>query len=100
MGFVHPEGPAGATDILRLANAVSIKLKDGREISKEVKYPKGDPQNPMSWEETADKFRDCTVNVMQSDEVENVIQLMGKLESLTDVSGLMGLISQTEAAAR
>lgn len=95
VGFVHPEGPTGATDILRLANAVSIKLKDGREISKEVKYPKGDPQNPMSWEETADKFRDCTANVMQSDEVEGVIQLMGKLESLTDVSGLMGLISQT-----
>jgi 2-methylcitrate dehydratase PrpD len=94
VSFIHPEGPPGATDILRLANTVSIKLKDGREVSNEVKYPKGDPQNPMSWEETAEKFRDCTKEILSSAEAEDVIQMLGKLESLTDVADLMELVSQ------
>jgi 2-methylcitrate dehydratase PrpD len=96
VSFVHPEGPSGATDLLRLANAVSIKLKDGQELYHEVKYAKGDPKNPMSWEETADKFRGCAQEILKPADAESVIHLMAKLESLTDVGELMGLVRETK----
>jgi 2-methylcitrate dehydratase PrpD len=39
---------------------VSITLGDGRTIEKFVRYPKGDPENPLSWEELAAKFHALT----------------------------------------
>ncbi len=39
---------------------VSITLGDGRTIEKFVRYPKGDPENPLSWEELAAKFDGLT----------------------------------------
>lgn len=40
-----------------LAARVRIKLKDGREMAKEVVYVKGHPENPLTDEELMDKFR-------------------------------------------
>jgi 2-methylcitrate dehydratase PrpD len=39
---------------------VGITLGDGRTIEKFVRYPKGDPENPLSWEELAAKFHALT----------------------------------------
>ena len=30
---------------------------DGQRFEKFVRYPKGDPENPLSWDEMAAKFR-------------------------------------------
>ncbi|HEX2029912.1 MAG TPA: MmgE/PrpD family protein [Actinomycetota bacterium] len=35
---------------------VELRLRDGRELSIRVEYPKGDPENPLSLEEVADKL--------------------------------------------
>lgn len=39
---------------------VVIELDNGRRFEKFVRYPKGDPENPLSWEELAMKFRALT----------------------------------------
>jgi 2-methylcitrate dehydratase PrpD len=39
---------------------VSIELENGRHYEKFVRYPKGDPENPLSWDEMAAKFRALT----------------------------------------
>jgi 2-methylcitrate dehydratase PrpD len=36
---------------------VVMHLADGAVYEKFVRYPKGDPENPLTWEEMADKFR-------------------------------------------
>jgi 2-methylcitrate dehydratase PrpD len=38
------------------ASAVTIQYKDGSTESEESLIPKGDPKNPMSWEDTENKF--------------------------------------------
>jgi 2-methylcitrate dehydratase PrpD len=39
---------------------VAIELNDGRRYEKFVRYPKGDPENPLSWDEMEAKFRALT----------------------------------------
>ncbi len=67
---------------------VEIKTKAGNRYSKRVDYPKGDPRNPMTAEELADKFRDCASHGrkrISKPVIERAIQLVGKLEDLDDV---------------
>lgn len=35
----------------------TIHLENGRSFEKRIRYPKGDPQNPLSWDELIAKFR-------------------------------------------
>jgi sugar phosphate isomerase/epimerase len=44
---------------------VSIALKDGREYSVRVDRPKGEPENPVTWEELIAKFRGLEVPGLQ-----------------------------------
>jgi 2-methylcitrate dehydratase PrpD len=39
---------------------VAIELDNGRRYEKFVRYPKGDPENPLTWDELAGKFRTLT----------------------------------------
>jgi 2-methylcitrate dehydratase PrpD len=39
---------------------VSVELENGQHYEKFVRYPKGDPENPLSWNEMAAKFRALT----------------------------------------
>ena len=39
---------------------VTIELGNGQHYEKFVRYPKGDPENPLSWDEMAAKFRALT----------------------------------------
>ncbi len=39
---------------------VSIELENGQRFEKFVRYPKGDPENPLSWDEMKAKFRALT----------------------------------------
>ena len=53
---------------------VTIQSWDGQTHEKFVRYPKGDPENPLSWSEMADKFRALAVGVLPADRCERIIQ--------------------------
>ena len=36
---------------------VAVQLADGKRFENYVRYPRGDPENPLSWDELAAKFR-------------------------------------------
>ena len=46
---------------------VSIELADGRRFEESVRYPKGDPQNPLTWEELTAKFVALAQAVLPAD---------------------------------
>lgn len=58
-----------------------------------VETPRGDPQNPLSWEELCEKFRDCAVAVLPPRGVEEAIETIGALDKLEDVGRLAGVLS-------
>lgn len=53
---------------------VTIQLWNGQTYEKFVRYPKGDPENPLSWSEMADKFRALAGRVLPPERCERIIQ--------------------------
>ena len=44
----------------------SIFMDDGRHYEKFVRHPKGDPENPLTWDEMAAKFRALAGSVLSA----------------------------------
>jgi 2-methylcitrate dehydratase PrpD len=55
---------------------VSIQLEDGQEYERFVRYPKGDPENPLNWDEMAAKFRSLASAVLSPERCDEVIRLV------------------------
>ncbi|HEY6391504.1 MAG TPA: MmgE/PrpD family protein [Bryobacteraceae bacterium] len=52
---------------------VTIFLHDGRQYEKFVRHPKGDPENPLSWEELVAKFTSLASAVIPLDRCEQIV---------------------------
>jgi len=90
--YVHPEG-VDWTGETRPAAGVTVRLKDGREFSHELRHAKGDPATPLSQEELAAKFRDCAQKVLSSRDTERCLDMITNLESLKNISPLMDILT-------
>ncbi|MBI4596167.1 MAG: MmgE/PrpD family protein [Candidatus Tectomicrobia bacterium] len=75
-----------------LPEIVTVKLKSGKELKKEVKNPKGSPQDPLSKEQLMDKFIDCVNLVLPSRRGEQAAEFINKLEKLSNISELMKIL--------
>ena len=53
---------------------VTIRRCNGQAHEKFVRYPKGDPENPLSWSEMEGKFRALAGRVLAADRCERIIQ--------------------------
>ncbi len=102
MSQVHAEEgeEAGAVPIGGYAE-VRIRLLDGGEHSLRVDRPRGDPALPLSWDELAGKFRECTEGILSAEATERAADLVARLEELPDVFSLTEtLIGQAATQAR
>jgi 2-methylcitrate dehydratase PrpD len=52
---------------------VAILLDDGQRHEKFVRYPKGDPENPLTWDEMAAKFRSLAGRVLPADRCTAIV---------------------------
>jgi 2-methylcitrate dehydratase PrpD len=90
---VHPVAEAAGYD--KMTTIIEIKLKDGRTISGQADFGKGSPANPMSYDEVADKFRECAAfSRWPSDKAERIVELVRGLEDLPRVSELIVLLAR------
>jgi 2-methylcitrate dehydratase PrpD len=53
---------------------VAILFDDGRSWEKFVRYPKGDPENPLTWDEMASKFRSLAGHVLSADRCNSIVE--------------------------
>ncbi len=53
---------------------VTIHLEDGRSLEKMIRYPRGDPQNPLTWDELIAKFHTLAGAVLPPDRCEKIVQ--------------------------
>ncbi|PIV23071.1 MAG: MmgE/PrpD family protein [Deltaproteobacteria bacterium CG03_land_8_20_14_0_80_45_14] len=80
-------------DDLYLGARGSVRMKDGTEYKESTVFPKGDPQNPLSYDELAEKFRSITMGVLPRNKIEKLIQKIKILEELKDIGSLLDLCS-------
>ena len=62
---------------------VSIELDGGRRCEKFVRYPKGDPENPLSWDEMAAKFRALAGAVVSLECCDEIIAGISSVKPVT-----------------
>jgi 2-methylcitrate dehydratase PrpD len=55
---------------------VVISVAGGQNYEKFVRYPKGDPENPLTWDEIAAKFRSLAGTVLSAEQCNRVIDQM------------------------
>jgi 2-methylcitrate dehydratase PrpD len=78
----------------KMTTILNIRLRDGKTITGRADFAKGSPAIPMSYQEVAEKFLDCTAFAKWSSErARATIQLVRNLESLGDVRELTALVS-------
>jgi len=73
----------------------TIELHDGRKVFTTVRSPKGDPQNPLSWDELLAKYRELGRSVLPADRLNEIHQCLRYLESTPDVAPLWRLLRPT-----
>ena len=70
---------------------MEVFTEDGSHLVQRVDVPLGQPDNPLSDEQLAAKFRDCASHSLlplSPQQVESTIQMVASLELLPDVSAL------------
>jgi len=73
----------------KFASKVEIVLKDGRRLWERVDFPKGSPENPMTPEEVAQKFKSLAAAVKDESAISKILENQGRLEDLPDLSPLI-----------
>ncbi len=72
---------------------VHIDTTDGRSLSKQLDYPKGDPRNPLTDLEIEEKFAALADGVLSNTAQKRVKEAVWNLEHVDSVSDLMALMA-------
>jgi 2-methylcitrate dehydratase PrpD len=90
---ITEDGPQSSAPIGGSA-VIEVAFRDGEPVTSErAEVPRGDPHNPLSWAQLAEKFRDCAKPVLPSDRIEKAIGVIQRLDDLADVHELTDSLS-------
>ena len=90
--YVDPEAENAGFD--KMTSILKITLKDGKVITGRAAFGKGSPANPMTFDESASKFRGCAEYAdWPQEKTEKLIAFVRMLETVADVSVLSPLLS-------
>jgi 2-methylcitrate dehydratase len=71
---------------------VVITMADGRTLTEQLDYPKGDPRNPLTDQEIEEKFAALADGVLSSPAQKKLKDATWNLENVDSVSQLMTLM--------
>jgi 2-methylcitrate dehydratase PrpD len=72
---------------------VSIKVKNGKEYSSQIDFPKGDPENPLTWEELIAKFKSLASAVFTEKQINEIVDRVKKLENEKNMKSFLELLA-------
>ena len=70
-----------------------VLTRDGRILRSEIEYPKGDPENALTWDEMKQKFTALSSPVISEGRQAEIIARIESLEAMTDVRELASLLA-------
>lgn len=77
---------------------VTIRLKDGREVSAQLDYPKGDPREPMTNHDLQNKFQSLSSDLLSEERQNEIQDAIWALESFEKIGQFMNLLQADENA--
>ncbi len=77
---------------------VSVRTVGGQNHTRQnhtrvVETPRGDPQNPLSWEKLAEKFRGCATVALMPERTEEAMKLIDRLDYVADIRELVSVVA-------
>ncbi|MBI2935860.1 MAG: MmgE/PrpD family protein [Chloroflexi bacterium] len=70
-----------------------VRTRDGRTFRSEIQFPKGDPENALTWDEMKEKFVTLSSPVISKKQQREVIAAVESLEGMRDVRELATLLA-------
>ena len=74
---------------------ITTTLHDGRTFTAEIKFPKGDPRNPLSWDELIIKHKSIVYDILEPSDDEQLIDFVFTLEKQSNFTNLSKLLKKT-----
>jgi 2-methylcitrate dehydratase PrpD len=62
-----------------------ILTEDEKRYSTMVEYPRGDPENPLSWNEMKERFHELAGEVIKKDQRLKIVEAVEKLDGIKDM---------------
>jgi 2-methylcitrate dehydratase PrpD len=91
--YIDPEAEAAGFD--KMTSIIKITLKSGKVISGRANFGKGSPADPMTFKETAAKFRGCAEYAeWPKSKTDALIAFVANLEAAPAVNALTQLLSR------
>jgi 2-methylcitrate dehydratase PrpD len=89
---VNPEAEKAGYD--KMTSIIDIRLQDGRTVSGRADFAKGNPADPMTYDEVAAKFEDCAkFAAWPNGKIAAIVESVRTLEDIKDVRTLAKLCS-------
>ena len=65
----------------RYGASVAVRTRDGRRIEKAILEPRGSGQNPLLWDDVAEKFCRLTQPFVSAAHQQTIVETVGGIES-------------------
>lgn len=75
-----------------MSTRVTVRTGSGKELVRQVDFPLGHPQNPMSDQQVEEKFRRLAAGKLGRAKAGKILDAVWNLETLRDVGALMPLL--------
>ncbi|HYC44573.1 MAG TPA: MmgE/PrpD family protein [Burkholderiales bacterium] len=90
---IHPDGKSEFETGTRLPCTVRVRLKDGTVLEQGAGAARGDRENPMTFEDIVEKYRDCTRGLLAAEKAERVLTLVQDIENAPDLGELFSILT-------
>lgn len=74
---------------------VIIETRDGSTLKKDLTFPKGDPENPLSWDELIDKFKALASEVMPDSKCGEIVEMVRDIDKENNLAVVMNSMRTT-----
>jgi len=68
-----------------------MKMKDGTEYKRFLAKPKGDPDNPLSFDELSEKYRNAAILAISTKQIDALIENIKRLEKVENMNEIVAL---------
>lgn len=92
---VHRDAALSARYPVGIPNRLTVTLKDGRQLVKEVEFPRGHAKNPMTDAEVEHKFRTLVEPRYGKQQADRILKACWGLENLRSAADLVQLVGSS-----
>ncbi|MGA7793838.1 MAG: MmgE/PrpD family protein [Candidatus Acidiferrales bacterium] len=79
---------------------VQIYLTNGKQFEKYIRFPKGDPENPLTWQELTTKFQSLATRVFPKTRCEEIINSVKDMKPSTILREIWKLTARSKSLSQ